>query len=216
MPETRDQKLCIAALAFLGVYSLATLPLVPTLLGTNPVLLEALRGSTSSMITGGAFAEDGRAPLALAYLAPLLTLAVRPPIFWWAGRQFGRDVAQMLVGPARAAKWQARLKRIDEKWADLIVVAAYVLPVPSALIWAGAGWEGMRLRRFVLLDLLGTSVYIGICMTLGYLVGPPVVKVAEGIARYGLILSLVLVVVAVVIGARRGRRMPPAGDASAP
>jgi hypothetical protein len=39
------------------VFALALLPLLPSLLGTDPVLLEALRGSTSAMVSGGAFAE---------------------------------------------------------------------------------------------------------------------------------------------------------------
>src|ERR1700690_709710 len=64
------------------VVALALLPLVPSLVGTDPVLLEALRGSTSAMAAGGAFARVGQASLVLAVLAPLPTLLFATPFFW--------------------------------------------------------------------------------------------------------------------------------------
>jgi membrane-associated protein len=206
----RRQTICLAGIGLLGLYSLALLPLVPSLLGTDPLLLSALRGSTSSMITSGAFARVGEASLALALIAPFLTLFVRPPLFWWAGKLWGRDAAQMLAGQGpRAEKWTRRASVWAEKYENIGVVLAYILPVPSALLFAGAGWVGMSLRRFLLLDLLGTSMWIGLNVGLGYAIGQSAVDVAKAIARYSLIFTVVLIVVAVVLGARRGRRVAP-------
>jgi hypothetical protein len=80
---------CVLGIAVKTVFSLALLPLGPSLLGTDPVLLEALRGSASAMASGGAFARVGEASLVLAVLAPLPTLLFATPFFWWAGRLWG-------------------------------------------------------------------------------------------------------------------------------
>jgi membrane protein DedA with SNARE-associated domain len=206
----RQQTICLAGIGLLGIYSLALLPLVPSLLGTDPLLLSALRGSTSSMVASGAFARVGEASVVLALIAPFLTLFVRPPFFWWAGKLWGRDAAQMLAGQGpRAEKWTRRVNHWAERYENVGVVLAYILPVPSALIFAGAGWVGMSLKRFLVLDLIGTSIWIGLNVGLGYAIGQSAVDVAKGIARYSLIFTVVLIVVAVVIGARRGRRVMP-------
>ena len=57
----RRQAICAGILLLQGVYRLALLFTTSWLIGTHPLLLEALRGSTSSLIAGGAFAETGRA-----------------------------------------------------------------------------------------------------------------------------------------------------------
>ena len=45
----RVDLLCWGGITLSGIYALALLPLVPSLIGTNPVLLELLRGSTTAM-----------------------------------------------------------------------------------------------------------------------------------------------------------------------
>src|ERR1700760_3774754 len=82
----RAEIACVTGIAAKSVFALALLPLTPSLLGTDPVLLEALRGSTSALASGGAFARVGEASLPLALLAPLPTLLFITPFFWWAGR----------------------------------------------------------------------------------------------------------------------------------
>ena len=49
----RAEIACVTAIAAKSLFAVALLPLTPSLLGTHPVLLEALRGSTSAMATGG-------------------------------------------------------------------------------------------------------------------------------------------------------------------
>src|SRR3984957_3702353 len=110
-PATRRlaEVACVTGIAAKTVFALALLPLVPSLLGTDPVLLEALRGSTSAIATGGAFARVGQASLVLAVLAPLPTLLFATPFFWWAGRLWGPNAAAMLsAGQPKAEKWAQR------------------------------------------------------------------------------------------------------------
>jgi membrane-associated protein len=200
----RGRTICVTALALQAVYSLAFIPAAPSLLGRDPVLLEALRSSTAAMVAGGAFARIGEASLALALIAPLPTLLMADPFVWWAGRLWGPDIATYLGGRGpRGRRRTERAVRWLERYGSWAVVLAYLLPVPSALIYAGAGWTGMRLRRFLLLDLAGTSLWVAIVVGLGYGIGSSAVHVAHAITRYSLFVTLGLILVALLFGGLR-------------
>jgi membrane-associated protein len=207
---------CVTGIAAKTAFALALLPLTPSLLGTHPVLLEALRGSTSAMASGGAFARVGEASLVLAILAPLPTLLFATPLFWWAGRLWGPKAASTLVGGhPNAEKWAQRSGAHLERFGGLAVALAPYLPVPSALIYAAAGWTGMSLRRFLIFDVLGMLSWIALIVGLGYAIGHPAVHVAKTISHYGLLLTVALVAIALAIAMLRARRgserpIPPA------
>jgi membrane-associated protein len=203
----RAEIACVTGIAVKTVFALALLPLVPSLLGTDPVLLEALRGSTSAMAAGGAFARVGEASLVLAVLAPLPTLLFATPFFWWAGRLWGPKVAATLSGGhPNAEKWAQRSGAHLERYGGLAVALAPYLPVPSSFIYAAAGWTGMSLRRFMVFDLLGMLSWIGLIVGLGYAVGHPAVEVAKAISHYALLATIALVAIATAVGVLRARR----------
>ncbi len=207
MEVTRDREglrrrrvICATALGLAAAYSLLLIPAVPSLIGSNPVLLEALRGSTAAMVAGGAFARIGQASIVLALLAPLPTLMMADPFTWWAGRLWGPDIAKYLGGSGpRGARRTERAIRMLERYGSWAVVLAYFLPVPSALIYAAAGWTGMRLRRFILLDLIGTLLWVALIVGLGYAIGHSAVDVAKAITHYSLLATLALVLVMVLV-----------------
>src|SRR3984957_10253953 len=209
---------CVTGIVAKTVFALALLPLVPSLLGTHPVLLEALRGSTSAMASGGAFARVGQASLVLAVLAPLPTLLFATPFFWWAGRLWGPKVATTLVGGhPNAENWAQRSGAHLERFGGLAVALAPYLPIPSALIYAAACWTGMSLRRFLIFDLLGMLSWIGLIVGLGYAIGHPAVRLAKAISHYGLLFTIALVAIAMAIAMLRARmnpdrRIPPTGQ----
>ena len=184
--QRRHRAICLAALALQALYSFALVPAVPSLMGRDPVLLEALRSSTAAMVAAGVFARVGQASLALALLAPIPTLLMTGPFLWWAGRLWGPLAAKYLAGRGQRAKRRTdravRLLERNDSWA---VVFAYLLPVPSALIYAAAGWTGMSLRRFLLLDLAGTLLWVALIVGLGYAIGRDAVNVAHAITNYG-------------------------------
>ena len=203
----RAEIACVTGIAVKTVFALAVLPLVPSLLGSDPVLLEALRGSTSAMAAGGAFARVGEASLVLAVLAPLPTLLFVTPFFWWAGRLWGPKAAARLGGGhPNAQRWAQRSGAHLERWGGLAVALAQYLPIPSAFIYAAAGWTGMSLRRFMVFDLVGMLSWIGLIVGLGYAIGHPAVQVAKAISHYGFLVTIALVPIAVAIAALRTRR----------
>lgn len=213
----RSRAICLAALALQALYSLALVPAVPSLIGRAPVLLEALNASTAAMVAAGAFARAGQASLALALLAPIPTLLMTGPFLWWAGRLWGPVAAKYLAGRGQRAKRRTdRAVRLLERYDSWAVVFAYVLPVPSALIYAAAGWTGMSLRRFLLLDLVGSSLWVVLIVGLGYAIGHDAVNVAHAITHYSLVLTLALIPAALIIVALRAvtrRRVAEPADA---
>jgi len=189
------------------VFSLALLPLTPSLLGTHPVLLEALRGSTSAMASAGAFARVSEASLVLAVLAPLSTLLFATPFFWWAGRLWGPKAAATLTGGhPKAQKWAQRSGAHLERFGGLRGHAGPLPPGSVVVYLRRRRLDRMSFRRFVIFDLLGMLSWIGLIVGLGYAIGHPAVQVAKAISRYGLLATIALVAIALAIAVLRTRR----------
>src|SRR4051812_17786359 len=140
-------------------YSLALWPLVPALVGSHPLLLEIISGSTLAEVTVGAHSRLGELPLWAAVGAGVPGSMMFDWVFWWAGRRWGDRALHLILGQdpsprgvaAREAR-SARLERMAERFGPAAVVLAYYLPLPSLLIYVAAGLSGMRLRTFLALD----------------------------------------------------------------
>lgn len=205
----RRRTICLGVLMLQGIYFLVGIGAIPSLIGSDPVLLELLRGSTAAMVAGGAFARVGRASLVLAVLAPVPTLLMSAPVAWWAGRLWGPDVVELIAGRgAQARRGVQRAMRIVERGRSWGIVFNYLLPIPSVIIWAAAGWTGMGLLRFLVLDLIGTFIWIGLIVGLGYALGHPAVHVAHAISHYALFATIAIVVLSVGWSVWRTSRLP--------
>ena len=212
--QRRRQTICAGILIAQGTYLLVALFTTPSLIGSRPVLLELLRPSTAALVAGGAFARVGRASLALALLAPLPVSMMSDPFVWWAGRLWGPDVVELIAGRgARERRGVRRAMRVIERARSWAIVLAPILPVPSAIIYAAAGWTGMSLGRFLALDVAGTLAWIGLIVGLGYAIGHPAVRIAHSITHYSLIITIGLVVVSAAFGAWHGARAAPRDSA---
>ncbi|MCW2783804.1 MAG: DedA family protein [Marmoricola sp.] len=192
------------------VYSLALWPLVPALIGSHPLLLEIFSGSTLAEVTVGAHSRLGELPMWLAVLAGLPSTMVFDWVFWWAGRRWGDRALHLLLGRASSPRGvarrearAARLERMAERFGPAAVVLAYYLPLPTVLVYAASGLAGMRLRTFLALDVLGTLLWVGPAVALGYSIGKPAVDVVHRIDHYSTLLTIGLVLVMIGINARR-------------
>jgi membrane protein DedA with SNARE-associated domain len=194
----RADRFLIAAIALSSVYLLAWIPLTPVLVADHPVLLELFKGSLSGMVTMGALARIGDASIVVAVVAAIPGLMMFDWIYWWAGRRWGRNAIDLFIGShPKAAARTARLEKVIARFGWLAIVIAYFQPVPNVLIYAAAGWTGMRLRTFLILDLIGSLLWIGLCVGLGYAIGQDAVDIAKAIGRYALWVTLGLVVVVI-------------------
>jgi membrane protein DedA with SNARE-associated domain len=201
----RADWIIMGAIALSAIVPLVMLPLVPALVSSHPALLEFLRGSTASIINMGARARIGEESIVAAVLLGVPSLMMFDWVFWWAGRRWGDGVFEWLLGGPGPKTEQRlrRLHRIEARVGPFAVVFAYLLPVPSAIIYAAVGDGGMRLGVFLALDLLGTLLWTGILSAAGYAFGRSAVDVADAISHYALWVTLGLVVVVFVSLRRR-------------
>lgn len=201
-------------LAVYAAYSLALWPLVPALIGSHPLLLELISGSALAEVTVGAYSRLGELPLWWAMVAGVPCSLAFDWIFWWAGQRWGDRALHLILGrdasPRGLAMRDARVARI-ERWAGRFgpaaVVLAYYLPVPSVLLYVAAGLSGMRLRTFLVLDAIGTLLWAGPIVALGYAIGQPAVTVVDRIDHYSTLLALAVAAVLVVVQVRRRRAL---------
>jgi len=192
-------------------YSLALWPLVPALIGSYPLLLEVVGGSTLADVTVGAQSRLGEPPLWVAVAAGVPGMMMFDWVFWWAGRRWGDRALHLVLGrgssPRAVATREARAARLErtaERFGPAAVVLAYYLPVPSLLIYVAAGLSGMRLRTFLALDVVGTLLWVGPAVGLGYAIGKPAVDVVHQVDHYSALLAIAVLLV--VIGVQAGRR----------
>jgi membrane-associated protein len=199
---------CWAGIVVSGIYYWATLPFRAPLVGTHPVLLELLNGSTEAIIAAAAFARIGHGALIVVLLAAIPGLMKFDPFFWWAGRLWGERVIALLSGRRnRGVRYMARVQRWGRKFTWPAVLVGQFLPIPTAIIYVVVGWAGMRLVTFVVLDIIASLLWAGTLAGLGYELGHRAVVVAQAVSHYGLWISLGLVAVIVVFQVRSQRHM---------
>ncbi|HEX6525393.1 MAG TPA: DedA family protein [Streptosporangiaceae bacterium] len=208
--------LCWAGIMLYGVFIWATLPLRTSLVGRHPVISELLAGGTESIISAAAFARVGHGTVAVAVLAAIPGLVKFDWLFWWAGRLWGERIIVLLSGRSkRSIRYMERVRRSGRKVTWPAVVVSYFLPIPTAIIYVVAGWEGMGLVTFLILDTIGALLWAGMLAGLGYSLGHHAVVVAQGISHYGLWASIGLAVLIMFFQIRSQRRfMREAAQAS--
>jgi membrane-associated protein len=201
---------CWAAITLSGLYYLAILPWRASLVGTHPVISELLNGSTEAIVSAAAFARVGHGTILVVLLASIPGLMKFDIIYWWAGRLWSERVINLFAGRSerqrrRGQKLVARVNRWGRWFSWPAVIIANFLPIPSAIIYAMAGWTGMSWVTFLVLDVIGTLSWAGLLAGLGYALGQHAVSVAEEVSKYGLWVTIAIVVL-VVVGQIRGAR----------
>ena len=204
-PQTVDI-LCWAAIVASGVYYWATLPLRVSLIGTHPVVAELMNGSIESIISAAAFARVGNGTLAVVLLAAIPGLMKFDILYWWAGRLWGERFIKALLGSQRADKHMTRAQRAGRKFTWPAVLLSSFLPIPRAIIFVLAGWSGMRLVTFLILDLIGVLLWAGLLAGLGYTLGHHAVVAAKTISHYSLWITIGIVVLSVLAVVRSQRQ----------
>src|SRR6266581_1686012 len=204
-PRTADI-LCWLGIVLSGVFYWALLPLRVSLIGTHPVVAELLNGSTESIISAAAFARTGDGTLAVVLLAAIPGLMKFDILYWWAGRLWGERFIMALPGSKRSAKHMARVRRAGRKFTWPAVLVSSFLPIPRAIIFVIAGWAGMRLVTFLVLDLIGVLLWASMLAGLGYALGHQAVVAAKTVSHYSLWFTIGLVALSVLLTVLNQRR----------
>jgi membrane-associated protein len=201
---------CWAAITLSGLYYLALLPFRAELVGTHPLLGVLLNGATESIVSAAAFARVGHGTLAVVLLASIPGTMKFDIIYWWAGRLWGERIVHLFAGRSdrqrrRGLRFLARVDRWGRWFTWPAVVVAPFLPLPNAIIYAVAGWTGMRWYTFLVLDAIGSLAWAGMLAGLGYALGQHAVSVAQTVSKYGLWVTVAIVVL-VIAGQMRSAR----------
>jgi membrane protein DedA with SNARE-associated domain len=105
----------------------------------------------------------------------------------------------MFTTSERAQRFAARATELDLKILCAAVVLAVLPGVPTAVIYAMAGWARIRLATFLLLDLAGAFLMTGLVAGIGYGLGQHAVDLILLVDRFASVVSLMLIAVAAVI-----------------
>ncbi len=195
-----------AGITLSGLYYLLLLPFRASLVGTHPVLLEVLNGSTEAIVSGAAFARVGHGSLAVVLVAGVFGVMKFDLLYWVAGRMWGERIILLLSGRRKhGPKFMARVQRWGRKFTWPAMLLAPFLPLPTPIVYAVAGWAGMSWVTFLVLDLISELAWVGMLAGLGYALGHHAVVVAQTVSRYGLWVSIALVVL-VIAGQIRSAR----------
>ena len=190
---------CWAGITLSGLYYLLLLPFRAALVGTHPLLLVLLNGSTEGIVVSAAFARVGQGTLVVLLLAAIPGLMKFDPLYWWAGRLWGERLIEVMAGRRkRGPRYLAQLQRWGRRFIWPAVVLCPFLPIPNAFVYVLAGSAGMGLVTFIILDIIGSLLWAGMLAGLGYALGRHAVVVAQVISRYALWFSLAIVAVIVV------------------
>jgi len=210
--------ICWLAIVLSGVYYWALLPLRVSLVGTHPVVAELMNGGTESIISAAAFASTGHGTLAVVVLAAIPGLIKFDALFWWAGRLWGERFIMALPGSRRAARHLSRIQRTGPRFTWPALVISAFLPIPRAIIFVIAGWAGMRLVTFLVLDTIGALLWTGLLAGLGYTLGHHAVVAAQTVSHYSWWFTIGIVALTVLWIVRSQRRpvAEPAGPAGPP
>ncbi|MGL5851816.1 MAG: DedA family protein [Phycicoccus sp.] len=215
---------CLAAFGLLVAYGFALRPLRPLML-SSPFLLSAVTGSRTAVVVLGAFAAAGRIDVWWPGLVLATVSVVKfDPVFWWAGRLWGDRVVDLLRGNSRrSGRFATRAFELVSRWRATAIVATWFVPVvPQPVVYAAAGASGMRLRSFLLVDLIGAFVTRCVYFWLGYRLGRPVLDALDAIDDYALWLTFALLagtIAAAVLRSvrhrdRRSEELAPESDES--
>jgi membrane protein DedA with SNARE-associated domain len=198
--------LCWAGIMLSGIYYLVLLPFRADLVGTHPVALVLLNGSTEGIVAAAAFARVGHGTLLVVMLAAIPGLMKFDLLYWWAGRLWGERFIGLLSGRRNRGGRYLEWVRRRGRWISwpALVVAPFV-PIPNAIIYVVAGWTGMSLVTFLVLDLIGNMLWAGMLAGLGYALGHHAVVVAQTVSHYGLWFTLAIVALIVIGQVRRAR-----------
>ena len=197
---------CWGAITLSGLYYLALLPFRASLVGTHPLVSVLLNGSTEAIVSGAAFASKGHGSLVVLLIFGVIGTMKFDIIYWWAGRLWGERVIQMFSGRGkRSQKFVARVNRSGRWLTWPAVVLSPFLPIPNALVYAAAGWTGMSWVTFLILDAIGSLAWVGMLAGLGWALGQSAIDVAQEISKYGLWVTIAIVVL-VVASQIRGQR----------
>ena len=147
-----------------------------------------------TLVVAGALSSLGRLPLTAVVLVALLACLISDFAWYLAGRRYGASVMRTLcrisLSPDSCVK-QSELR--FQRWRGQILLIAKFVPGLSTIAPPLMGAMKLRPQIFMLLDGLGSLLWIGLVVGLGYAFSQQIDRVLFALASAGTIAVEVLV-----------------------
>jgi membrane protein DedA with SNARE-associated domain/rhodanese-related sulfurtransferase len=161
-----------------------------------------------TMVVAGALSANGKLPLAGVLLVVVLACLFSDLVWYWAGRRFGagvmRTICRISLSPDSCVK-QSELR--FQRWRGRILLIAKFVPGLATVAPPLVGAMGLRAGTFVLLDGLGSLLWAGVAVGLGYAFAAQVDDLLANLASAGTVaLELLLVLLVLYIAAKWWQR----------
>lgn len=161
-----------------------------------------------TLIVAGALAAGGKLPLLAVVLVALLACLLSDAMWYWAGRRFGAGVMRTLcrisLSPDSCVK-QSELR--FQRWRGRMLLVAKFVPGLSTVAPPLVGAMGLRLPAFLLLDGLGSLLWAGTAVGLGFAFSSQIDSFLAAFQRAGsLALQAVVALLALYIGLKWWQR----------
>lgn len=122
-----------------------------------------------TLVVAGALSSVGKLPLGAVILVALVACLISDLAWYWAGRRFGATVMRTLcrisLSPDSCVK-QSELR--FQRWRGQILLIAKFVPGLSTIAPPLMGAMKLRPQIFLLFDALGSLIWIGLVVGLGY------------------------------------------------
>lgn len=206
-------RLALLGLAALrAALALLAIPLAPVLWRDHFLVLVLLRPTKEVLLAGGFMARRGDVPLVLVVTTALPVLVGGVWLFFLLGKLWspelegGRGMPGWAKRVLPATRIRALRRLVDERGAPVVFLGRLAI-FPSSVVAAAAGTAGMRTRRFLVADGLGSVASIVEVVGVGYLLGREYQAGRHWLTIAGAVVLLgALVVVGRWLRAQSGRR----------
>jgi membrane-associated protein len=145
---------------------------------TGLVIMPFLPGD-SLLFALGAFSATPNAALKLAFLYPLLMVAAfcGDNVNYWLGRTLGRNLFGKPESRILNRAYLAQTEEFFARHGGKALILARFVPIVRTFAPFVAGMGNMPYGRFLAFSIASTALWVGLCVTGGYLFGNlPVVR----------------------------------------
>ena len=146
-----------------------------------------------TLVVAGALSSSGKLPLGAVVLVALLACLISDVVWYWAGRRLGPSVMRTLcrisLSPDSCVK-QSELR--FQRWRGQILLIAKFVPGLSTIAPPLMGAMKLRPHIFVWFDALGSLLWIGVVVGLGYAFSQQIDYVLFALASAGTVAVEVL------------------------
>ncbi|GLQ45808.1 membrane protein [Dyella lipolytica] len=122
-----------------------------------------------TLVVAGALSSIGKLPLGAVILVALVACLISDLVWYWAGRHYGaavmRTICRISLSPDSCVK-QSELR--FQRWRGQVLLIAKFVPGLSTVAPPLVGAMKLRPLVFVLFDGIGSLIWIGVVVGLGY------------------------------------------------